>query len=395
MGEMVLAAIGDCNDRRTWSGIPWHLLQEGRRQGLIAEGLALEIDSPSWKRRRLTWNIFEALRGHGIGGYQYSAPFLEKLWAPVRGRLSGRTVVNCFPLFPPSIVTDEQVQLWFFIDQTLLQLFDTYGIRDAIGRGIAADAVLRERTGYKRAECIVVHSCWAADSVINDYGIGPEKVVVIVPGANLEAGPYADWEAQQGDGRRAPARTLRLVFVGKHPQRKGLDRLLRALALARAQGADCTLRVIGCQPGEVAPPLRTIPGVEWAGYIDKTRDARRYLELVAECDVGCLLSRAEAGGIGLREYHALGLAVLGPDVGGSPDHALDGAAMLVRPDVGDDSIAQTLHELCRHPERVEAMRQVSWARRKELLWGEAVRKLAVARARIKAGASKVEGKGLI
>lgn len=373
----LIAAVGDANDIRSWSGIPYHELQAGREQGLIDVGLPLSTDSWIWTARRTLWNLASLLSGRGRGGYQYSVSFLETLWAPHRDELRNGRVINCFQLYPPSLVADGSVELWFHLDQTLLQLFDTYGVRESIGKRIAAQALAREREGYEQATGVVMHSHWAAESVIRDYGIDPGKVSVVVPGANLDSVAYAGWASAQIPGSAAAVAggPLRLVFVGKHPVRKGLDRLLRALTLARAEGANCTLRIIGCTPDDLAPELRDTQGLEWIGFIDKRRDAQGYLNAVGECDIGCLLSRAEAGGIGLREYHALGMAVMGPDVGGSPDHVIPEAARLVGPHASDEAIAALILELDRDRSEVQRMREVSWARRREVTWESSVARL--------------------
>lgn len=368
MKRTFLAAIGDANDVRTWSGIPYHEVQAGQRQGVIDCGLPLSVEGWRWDVRRYAWNLASILRFRGRGGYQYSVEFLERLWAPWRDALGGGRVINCFPLYPPSLVADDAVELWFHLDQTLLQLFDGYGIRQLIGPRIAAEALERERMGYERAAGILMHSRWAADSVIRDYGIASEKVKVVVPGANLDPGAYALWAHNYLRVSRKQDSPLRLVFVGKHPQRKGLDRLLRALGIARGQGANLMLRIIGCTPSDVPVSLRETPGIDWVGFIDKRCHAVDYLNSVGECDVGCLLSRAEAGGIGLREYHALGLAVIGPDVGGSPDHALPAAAIMVPPQADDRVIADLLVELSMDRDRIERMKAASWNQRHQVLW---------------------------
>lgn len=377
MTKTYLAAVGDANDIRTWSGIPYHLLQEARRQGVMDGGLPLTADGRQWQARRYAWNLMSLLLGRGRGGFQYSEMFLERLWADQRGQFGGCRVVNCFQLYPPSLIADESVELWFHLDQTLLQLFDTYGVREQIGRRIAADAIERERLGYERAAGVLMHSQWAADSVIRDYGISPEKVSVVVPGANLDPAVYGAWVAARPVMSHSSTSALKLVFVGKEPQRKGLDRLLRAMALARSRGANCSLRVIGCPRDALQADLQAIGGVEWVGFIDKRHDGQRYLNAVAECDVGCLLSRAEAGGIGLREFHALGLAVIGPDVGGSPDHALQEAAVLIKPEASDEFIADVIIGLDHDRVRVARMKAVSWARRAEVLWAATVARMAV------------------
>jgi glycosyltransferase involved in cell wall biosynthesis len=369
-----LAAVGDSNDPRTWSGIPYHFLQASRAAGLIQEGLPLSVQGARWRLRRWAWNSFRVALGDRKGGYQYSVPFLETLWAPHTARLGGGSVFNCFQLFPPSIVADGSIEKWFYIDQTLTQLFDHYGLRASIGRKIAADAVARERQGYLSAEGIIAHSRWAAHSVIEDYGVPDERVHVVNPGANLDLASYDRWESteitRRADGRNdgSTDHAVRFVSVGKDWRRKGLDRLLAAFALARKQTPDIVLQIIGCEREALPSELRDTPGVEWAGFVDKGRDPDAFVRQVASCDVGCLLSRAEAGGIALREFHALGLAVLCTSAGGAPEHASPEAGWLVGPDAPSEAIAQSILEIAGDRNALAAKKEMAWSRRRSFLY---------------------------
>ena len=364
-----LAAVGDTNDPITWSGIPFHFLQEGRKRGLLQSGLPLSPLAPRWQRRRYLWNLWRVLRGERPGGFQYSPAFLEKLWAPVRDGIRGGAVINCFQLFPPSLAADAGVEKWFYIDQTLLQLFDVYGDRKRIGTRIAREAVAREREGYRAARGIVAHSRWAAASVVQDYGIPADKVRVVLPGANLDPDAYADWERQRAFGAPKDSEAaLRLVCVGKNWRRKGIDRLLLSFARARERGFTGELRIIGCPRHSVPAELSRTPGVEWIGFVDKRSQAARFLQLVSECDLGCLLSRAEAGGIAIREYHALGLAVLGTETGGAPEHMLPGASIALPIEAGTEQIAEQFLALDRDRARLQAMREAARRQRHSCLW---------------------------
>jgi glycosyltransferase involved in cell wall biosynthesis len=365
--RVFLAAVGDVNSPATWSGIPFHFLCAARRRGLIDVGLPLAIDGWQWRARRIAWNAARPLRLDRPGGYQYSVGFLERLWGPARQQLPGGAVINCFQLYPPSIVNDSRIEKWFFLDQTLLQAFDHYGLRRHIGSRMATEVLAREREGYQRSAGVIVHSDWAAESVRRDYQIDPRKVHVVLPGANVDPMEYRRWEASHGP-RQAARGPLKLVFVGKEWQRKGLDRLLRGLRLARAASSCATLRVIGCRRESLPPDLAAVDGVEWYGFIDKRAQPGRFLDAVAECDVGCLLSRAEAGGISLREYHALGLAVLGTEAGGSPQHALPGASVLVPVEADDADVAEILLSIERDTGSLDRMRRTTWDNRHSMLW---------------------------
>ena len=176
------------------------------------------------------------------------------------------------------------------------------------------------------------------------------------------------------ESRRA-GEGMRLVFVGADWRRKGLDRLLRALAIATHRGARISLRVLGCARESLPAALRDVPGVEWAGFVDKRRAGDLFLSLVADADMGCLLSRAEAGGIAYREYHALGLGVIGTAVGGSPEHMIPEGAVMLAADASDDAVADVLVTLARDPERREALRRASWERRHSALYDETARRI--------------------
>jgi glycosyltransferase involved in cell wall biosynthesis len=375
MPRTYLAAVGDVNDPITWSGIPYHFLQSAQAGGLIDEGLPLDASGPVWQRRRLLWNLGRFLTLRGKGGYQYSISFLEHLWKPFRAKLQVQSVINCFQLFPPSVVADRSIRKVFYIDMTLLQLFDFYHQRSTVGHAIAREAVERERRGYEAAEFVVGHSRWAADSVIRDYGIDPTKVRWVIPGANIERELYRSWNAeasQRGRPEADPAAPLKLVFIGKYWDRKGLDRLLEALLIAQQGGVETRLQVIGCQQSDLPTHLQNVPGVEWLGFLDKRRDMRRFLEIVAGADIGCLLSRAEAGGMVLREYHALGLIVLGPDVGGAPEHMFESAGRAFAPTAPAEEIAEWLIHLKQHSDEFRRLRENAWACREEATWDATV-----------------------
>jgi len=153
--------------------------------------------------------------------------------------------------------------------------------------------------------------------------------------------------------------------------------LLRSLALARAGGLQATLKVIGCTREELPPELAASPGVTWLGRIKKDADAERFLRELADADVGCILSRYEAGGSVLREYHALGLAAFATTAGGMPDFMFQEASVTVAPEATDEQIGAALLTLG-DPAHLEKLRQAAWRRRREALWDETVRRLSAA-----------------
>lgn len=368
-----LAVIGDANNPVTWSGIPYHFLQAGKALGLMDRGLPLSAEGPLWQRRRLLWNGWRAMTGQGRGGYQYSASFLEKLWQPLKQELLDQTIINCFQLYAPSLVANSRYRKFYHIDMTLRQLFDDYGVRKEIGTAIAEDALAREKEGYQAAEKVVCHSQWAARSVVKDYGIAEEKVAAIVPGANLDRETLLQWQLTAQPRVRQPGDPLRLLFIGKYWDRKGLDRLLEALLLLHQQSKQIELTVLGCSRKSLPTHLRDVPSVQWLGFLDKRTQLPRLLELLEQSDVGCLLSRAEAGGMVLREYHAAGLIVLGPEVGGAPEHLFAEAGRAFPPSATPREVADWLLRLLNDHGYYQQLRDAAWACRAKATWDETVR----------------------
>lgn len=368
---MLLAAVGDANDAAVWSGIPYHLLQAGQAAGIIDSGLSLSVATSAVAFRRIVWNSLRLLTGDRPGGFQYSSSFLEKIWDEVE--IEAATIINCFQLYPHSLVQNGNVDKWFFIDQTLTQLFEYYGERARVGLWIAKVAVQQERLGYQAARGIIVNSGWARESVVDDYGIEPSKVHVVVPGPSLSP-PVA---ASASDSSHYRDHPLRLVFVGTEWYRKGLDRLLRALDHVRERGIDMTLCVIGCRRESIPSELQDVGGVEWAGFVDKWRDEERFVQLLHGCHVGCLLSREEAGGIALREFHAVGLPVIASQTGGVPEHVIPEAAILVPTEESPEAIANRLIEMHWNRDSVWKLAIEARHRRESVMWPAAVRKMSV------------------
>jgi glycosyltransferase involved in cell wall biosynthesis len=275
-------------------------------------------------------------------------------------------------LFPASIVSNEAIEKWFYIDMTLRQLFRCYELGASMDKRARESAIEREKDGYRAAKGIMTLSQWAAESVVRDYGIPPARVHAIVPGANIAAGHYSKWFSVASYRQADPERPLRLVFTGKYWKRKGLDRLLEAFLLARARGANLSLRVIGVDRETIPTKYCDATAVEWIGFLDKRTESTAFLNAVSDCDIGCLLSRAEAAGIAVREYCALGLVTLCTDAGGMPEMPIPEASLSVPVDASNEETAEVLLRLCRDRQATEQMRQRAWSLRCEALWDSAV-----------------------
>ncbi len=374
MQPWFVAGVGCASDPLTWSGIVYHFKTYGQHTGFVQDGLELHPYTSLLKIKKYLWNAKRVCMGERYGGFQYSDCFLNTLWAPEQARIQGRTVVNCFQLYAPCVLDMPHVQKWFYIDQTLPQLFDYYHQRACIGKRIAQEALALEKEGYDKAQGVVAMSHFAAHSLVQACGVPQHKVHVVVPGANLDPHLYNAWYTQTVWQERN-TQPMTMVMVTTDWRRKGLDRLLRALALGRKQGLKMQLKVVGCTQKDIPQAWSEVSGVQWYGKINKRYEQKKFLQVVSDADIGCLLSRYEAGGMVLREFHALGLAVLATDAGGMLDHMHVPSAYVLEHTASDEEVLHALQTLENNPEKVRFLRAQAWATRQDASWECSVRKI--------------------
>lgn len=150
-------------------------------------------------------------------------------------------------------------------------------------------------------------SCRA--SLIEDYGIPPERITVVPPGINLRKYACPDREAAAQD------RPLQLLFVGADFKRKGGD-LLVALAGA-PEFRDVQFHfVTKAFQGPAADNIHVYDGL-------KTNTAPM-VELFRQADLFALPTRADSHSIASLEAMAMGLPVITTPTGGIVDIVEEG-----------------------------------------------------------------------
>ena len=146
---------------------------------------------------------------------------------------------------------------------------------------------------------------------------------------------------------------LRLLLVGRYGERKGCPELIAALAKARSEGVDATLRFVGREEyeGEEIALRRGVEEHGLAGSVEfaGVKEGRELADCYADAQVFCLPSRREGVPLVLLEAMAFGLPVIATSVGGIGDYVRqEETGLLVSPrDV--DAIADAIATLARDP----------------------------------------------
>jgi phosphatidylinositol alpha-mannosyltransferase len=168
----------------------------------------------------------------------------------------------------------------------------------------------------------------------------------IVPnGVDIEAAPQ---------GPKPPSDELRLLFVGRSEERKGLPVLLAAFQ-ALVEHVPSRLTVVGADPEEIS---RRVSDPELMSHIDvlgKVSDSVLWRQL-GEADLLVAPSLAgESFGMVLIEAMAAGTGVVASAIAGYSDVVTNGVDGVLVPPADPQALAEELQLLAHEPERIKAM----------------------------------------
>jgi phosphatidyl-myo-inositol alpha-mannosyltransferase len=216
--------------------------------------------------------------------------------------------------------------------------FHTYSTSGVVNR-VAANVVGARRLYSKLSARIAVSEAarWTAQRYYGGrYRIVPNGV---------------DLSAARPDGSR-PNHDLRILFVGRAEERKGLPVLLRAFEALRSAGVGARRTLAGPAADEVEPLLLDPEGIELAGQVD---DGHKW-RLLGEADVLCAPSLGgESFGMVLTEAFASGTPVVASDIAGYNDVVRDGRDGVLVPAGDAVALGEALRTLAYRPEQREAM----------------------------------------
>ena len=127
-----------------------------------------------------------------------------------------------------------------------------------------------EKSAYESARLTFTTSNFARNSLIEDYGLPPERVICAFSGTNVNS-------AAQSPRARSSVRKV-ILFIGIDWARKGGPDLLKAFDLVAANHPEALLHIVGCSPEVHHPRVRTFGPLPLAKVADQ----------LAEADVFCL-----------------------------------------------------------------------------------------------------------
>ena len=206
--------------------------------------------------------------------------------------------------------------------------------------------------------------------VTNDFrerllarGVPSDRVSVHRSGVNLRRFRF--------DPCRPPAQgeQARLLFVGRLTEKKGLDYVIKALALELARERNCTLTVIG--DGGLMPQMRAqcvdLGVADRVAFVgartqDEIAQAMAESHILLAPSVRAVNGDQEGIPNVLKEAMAIGMPVISTWHSGIPELIEHGVSGLLVPERDAAALAASLEDLLDHPERWPMLQEA--ARRK-------------------------------
>lgn len=199
----------------------------------------------------------------------------------------------------------------------------------------------RERAVYRNAAGIFTMSAFVMRSLVEDYGVDPDRVTVAGAGPNVVP-----------DGPPV-AREKAILFVGRNFVPKGGPELLVAFQQLRLAHPDLRLWLVTARP-----PPRLPDGAEFLGPQDRDGLARLY----ARASVFALPTLREAFGLSFVEAMGFGLPVVGTAIEAIPEIVSDGESGLLVPPRDPGALARAIDQILSDPARARLMGAAGRAR---------------------------------
>lgn len=208
-----------------------------------------------------------------------------------------------------------------------------------------------ERRAYNGATHLFPFGQRTRESLIEDYGVAPEKITVVGSGGHFDE----FYAGERSFGSK------RILFYGDRADfgRKGGDLVATAFRLVRRKLPDARLAVVG------GANVVSAPGVEEHGWVSR----EKMRELFLSSDLVVAPSRCDPFPTFLIEAMNFGVPCIASDVDGMPEIVEHEVTGIVLSEYSAERLSAEMLRLLNDPRRLAAMSQESRRRvREKLNW---------------------------
>jgi len=310
--KFAFATTFDSRDIGNWSGTPFNMATAFAQHGIDIEYIGnLKRSLPTNFKLKQFWKKIacgqrESPRFNTFAAKHYSQQVAKKLeHAKVDAVIA--------PLINPIAYLDCKQPIILWTDALYASLLGFYpGFSSHSASSIEQGNIITKEC-LARCKLAIFSSDWAARTALEIYGASKDKIKVVPFGANIQCNYTVDDIRTLLKSRSRD--TLKLLFIGKHWNRKGGDIVFKVTKALHAAGQPVELNFVGCHP----PKEVEIPSyIKCHGFISKRtpEGVEKMIRLLHESHFLFVPSRAECLGIVFAEANAFGLPCLTSYVGG-------------------------------------------------------------------------------
>jgi glycosyltransferase involved in cell wall biosynthesis len=200
-----------------------------------------------------------------------------------------------------------------------------------------------ERRIMHMQDCNFVWGSQVRKSMLEDYEVPPERVLVVGAGPSWDADIARDRPHKRWDGKN-------VLFVGLDAPRKGLSTLLEAFALVRGVHPDARLDVVGVHG-------TSADGVRYHGRLS----GAPLRDLFYDAQVFAMPTLREPFGLVFVEAMWSKAACVGTDIGAIPEIIRDGETGFIVPPNDARALAGRINQLFDDPELLRRLGENGYA----------------------------------
>ncbi len=364
--RITLLTIGNPWDIHNWSGIPYHISQKLKEKGYLES--AIGVSSPKifditlkvWygvklKRRAPLWEISARNNYRRIFlGLQALTKLKVKNFAPgsESALLSTTTLIDTRVINAPAFV---------YLDATFFQAYTLNPNYKKLVPSTYFNQINQlEKKILKSYKGIFVFSEWVKASLLNDYGLSPDKITVVGYGANL---PHID------DFDKRSFEKPILLSVTTDFYRKGGEITTQVYRMLKTQFPELRLVLAGKVPSEFLGKEKE--GIEVVGFLrkDNLNDFQKLISLYKTAAVFILPSYYDTMPNVILESMYFKTPVVASNVCGIPEMVKDGEAGFVVKTFNPEDYAERIASLLRNDQlrwnfgenaRKEVLEKFTW-----------------------------------
>ena len=333
----------DPRDPDRASGADYHFFNALKKQGFD-----VQISGPVLGLAAAPERLLRRIYRH-LSGRDYTKFPVSLLWRSSRQLDRAIRAFRpdvLFSLFPPPLALYRgEIPSIYRLDTSFLGWQSQYPEFGWLGLKLS---VWQERRVLERACRILTHSAWTRDVLLEDYRVPPGKIVVWPNPSGL---PRDVVPPELSPATWHPKEPLRLLFVGRNADRKGLDIAVEIARRLQREKLAVELTVCGVDGQDEA-------GLRFVGFFRKSNleQMRAYADLYRQAHLLLHPARFDPSPIVVSEAAALATPALTNACGGLETSVLNGKTGIVLPQgSGPDAYVEAIRALIDEPGRLTVL----------------------------------------